>query len=43
MTASKGKIITLEVEDLDMEPEKDFVLIRDGPTGMKVLSARGRL
>ena len=30
ITASKGKIITLEIEDLDMEPEKDFVLIRDG-------------
>ena len=28
--ANPGKIITLEVEDLDMEPEKDFVLIRDG-------------
>ena len=28
----KGKIISLEILDLDMEPEKDFVLIRDGPT-----------
>ena len=32
ITAGKGKIITLEVDDLEMEPEKDFVLIRDGPT-----------
>ena len=32
LTASKGSIITLEVEDLEMEPDKDFVLIRDGET-----------
>ena len=32
ISTGKGKIITLEIEDLDMEPEKDFVLIRDGPT-----------
>ncbi|HIE82489.1 MAG TPA: hypothetical protein EYQ00_00970 [Dehalococcoidia bacterium] len=30
--AGQGKIITLEILDLDMEPDKDFVLIRDGPT-----------
>ena len=28
ISASKGKIITLEIDDLDMEPEKDFVLVR---------------
>ena len=28
ISAPKGKIITLEIEDLEMEPEKDFVLIR---------------
>jgi hypothetical protein len=27
---SQGQIITLEVEDFDMEPGKDYVLIRDG-------------
>jgi hypothetical protein len=32
ISAGQGKIITLEVEDFDMEPEKDFVLIRDGAT-----------
>ena len=28
--APLGQIISLEIEDFDMEPEKDFVLIRDG-------------
>ena len=28
ITASNGKIITLEIEDFEMEPDKDFVLIR---------------
>ena len=28
--APQGQIITLEIEDFDMEPERDFVLIRDG-------------
>ncbi len=27
----QGSVITLEIEDLDMEPVNDFVLIRDGP------------
>ena len=26
----QGQIITLEIEDFDMEPKRDFVLIRDG-------------
>ena len=30
ITAAQGNIITLEVEDLDLEPTRDFVLIRDG-------------
>lgn len=30
IVASQGQIITLEIEDMDMEPEKDFVLVRDG-------------
>ncbi len=30
MCYSQGQIITLEVEDFDMEPGKDYVLIRDG-------------
>jgi hypothetical protein len=30
--AGPGKIVTLEIEDLDMEPDKDTVLIRDGST-----------
>ena len=30
ISAPKGKIITLEIEDFEMEPDKDFVLIRDG-------------
>lgn len=25
-------MITLEIEDLDLEPTRDFVLIRDGPS-----------
>ena len=28
--APQGQVITLEIEDFDMEPENDFVLIRDG-------------
>ena len=28
ISASKGKVITLEIDDLDMEPEKDFILVR---------------
>ena len=30
LSAGQGKIITLEIEDFEMEPEKDFLLIRDG-------------
>ena len=30
VSAPPGQIITLEIEDFEMEPEKDFVLIRDG-------------
>lgn len=30
ISASQGKVITLEIKDLEMEPERDFVLIRDG-------------
>ena len=30
ISAPPGQIITLEIEDFEMEPEKDFVLIRDG-------------
>ncbi len=30
LSYSQGQIITLEVEDFDMEPGKDYVLIRDG-------------
>ena len=30
ITAPKGKIITLEIEDLDMEPDRDYLLIKDG-------------
>ena len=26
----QGKIITLQLDDFDMEPGKDFVLVRDG-------------
>jgi len=28
--SSSGKLVTLEIEDLDLEPTRDFVLIRDG-------------
>ena len=28
ITAPKGKIITLEIKDLDLEPDNDFVLVR---------------
>lgn len=30
ITAPQGKTITLEVIELDLEPEKDFLMIRDG-------------
>lgn len=30
ITASQGKTITLEVTELDLEPDTDFLLIRDG-------------
>ena len=30
ITAGKGKIITLEIEDFDMERVRDFLLIKDG-------------
>ena len=30
MSAPQGSIITLEIEDLEMEPERDFILVRDG-------------
>ena len=32
ISAGQGKIITLEIEDFEMEPDKDFLLIRDGET-----------
>ena len=42
--AQKGQIITLEVEDFDMEPGKDFVLVRDGdsPTSPQLVTLTGR-
>lgn len=30
ISAPQGKVITLEIEDLDMEPGRDKVLVRDG-------------
>ena len=30
MSAPQGSIITLEIEDFEMEPERDFILVRDG-------------
>ena len=30
ITTSKGKIITLEIQDFDMEHDRDFLLIKDG-------------
>ena len=30
ITTAKGKIITLEIEDFDMEQDRDFLLIKDG-------------
>ena len=43
--APKGQIITLEIEDFDMEPEKDFVLIRDGerPDSPELRTLTGRM
>ena len=42
--APQGQIITLEIEDFDMEPQKDFVLIRDGgdPTSPKLKTLTGK-
>ena len=42
--APKGQIITLEIEDFDMEPGRDFVLIRDGeePTAVELVTLTGR-
>ena len=42
--APKGQIITLEIEDFDMEPGRDFVLIRDGdePTAAELVTLSGR-
>jgi len=28
--STAGRVVTLEILDLDLEPNKDFVLIRDG-------------
>ena len=30
VSAPQGSIITLEIEDFEMEPERDFILVRDG-------------
>jgi hypothetical protein len=42
--APLGQIISLEIEDFDMEPEKDFVLIRDGeePDSPELRTLTGR-
>lgn len=32
ISAPTGKTVTLEISELDLEPEKDFILIRDGPS-----------
>ena len=42
--APQGQIISLEIEDFDMEPQKDFVLIRDGasPTSPKLHTLTGK-
>ena len=31
ISAPQGKTVTLEVVELDLEPEKDFIYVRDGP------------
>ena len=31
LTAPLGKVVTLVIDDLDMEPLKDYVLVRNGP------------
>ena len=43
--APQGQIISLEIEDFDMEPEKDFVLIRDGerPDSPELVTLTGRM
>ena len=43
--APLGQIITLEIEDFDMEPGKDFVLIRDGehPDSTKLRTLTGKM
>ena len=43
--APQGQIISLEIEDFDMEPEKDFVLIRDGerPDSPELRTLTGRM
>lgn len=38
--SSQGTIITLQIEDLDLEPKRDFVLIRDGPSADDRVLAR---
>ena len=40
----QGQIITLEIEDFDMEPGKDYVLIRDGeePTDRQLAVLTGK-
>ena len=40
ISVGQGKIITLEIEDFEMEPEKDFVLIRDGEDANAPVLAR---
>ena len=45
ISAPTGQIITLEIEDFDMEPGKDFVLIRDGeePDSPKLRTLTGKM
>jgi len=42
--APQGEIITLQIEDFDMEPDKDYVLIRDGssPVDEELVRLTGR-
>ncbi|XP_055948273.1 uncharacterized protein LOC129981454 isoform X2 [Argiope bruennichi] len=40
LTAPPGKILTLEVVDIDLEPDKDFIHIRDGASPSDPLLAK---
>ena len=40
ITAGKGKIITLEIEDFDMEQDRDFLLVKDGDTADSPILAK---